>query len=223
MTSQDFEEVFLPKVHGAWNLHQATQTIPLDFFIMLSSAASLLGSAGQANYAAANAAIDALAVQRRSLGLPGVSVQFGPWDFAGMGSKAGMTMGHRIGFCDMELALHVLSDVILPLSDRVVPANLAYVALKWPSFLRAFGENVPNVFSRFSHLKQSTASSALPSKYRDIPKHDLQGHMLDLISDSLLEVVHLEHSDKKSLSSTPFMELGIDLLGFSNLSRCQSK
>ena len=67
-----------PKVAGAWNLHTLTNELPLDFFVLFSSAASIFGSPGQANYAAANAFLDALARYRKARGLPGAINQLGP-------------------------------------------------------------------------------------------------------------------------------------------------
>jgi malonyl CoA-acyl carrier protein transacylase len=79
-----FEKVLRPKLFGAWNLHQLTQDTPLDFFITFSSIASVWGSKGQAHYAAANQFLDVLAHYRRGLGLPGLSVNWGPWAEGGM-------------------------------------------------------------------------------------------------------------------------------------------
>src|SRR5262249_9402991 len=82
-----FEVVMAPKVQGAWNLHEATKSMNLDFFVMFSSLASLLGSAAQASYAAANAFLDALAHRRRLLGLHGLSVNWGSWAAGGMTAR----------------------------------------------------------------------------------------------------------------------------------------
>jgi myxalamid-type polyketide synthase MxaE and MxaD len=79
-----FASVARAKIAGAWNIHTLTREEELDFLLFFSSAASLLGSPGQSNYAAANAFLDALAHYRRSLGLPALSINWGPWSDAGM-------------------------------------------------------------------------------------------------------------------------------------------
>jgi phthiocerol/phenolphthiocerol synthesis type-I polyketide synthase C len=82
-----FRSVMAPKVEGAWNLHRATRDRQLDFFVLFSSAASLLGSPGQGNYASANAFLDALAHHRRAAGLPALSINWGPWAEIGLAAR----------------------------------------------------------------------------------------------------------------------------------------
>jgi NADPH:quinone reductase-like Zn-dependent oxidoreductase len=82
-----FRAVTRPKVNGAWILHQLSANLPLDFFVLFSSIASIFGSHGQCSYCAGNAFLDALAHYRRKKGLPAVSINWGPW--AELGRAAG--------------------------------------------------------------------------------------------------------------------------------------
>jgi acyl transferase domain-containing protein/aryl carrier-like protein len=76
---ESFDKVMAPKVEGSWHLHLHSQEDPLDFFVLFSSAASLLGSPGQGNYSAANAFQDSLAFYRRIAGLPAQTINWGAW------------------------------------------------------------------------------------------------------------------------------------------------
>jgi acyl transferase domain-containing protein len=89
-----FESVYAPKVAGSWHLHQQTQQDALDFFVLFSAGAVLVGSAGQGNYIAANAYQDVLAHERRAAGLPALSINWGPW--AEVGAATGARYEERL-------------------------------------------------------------------------------------------------------------------------------
>ncbi|AYG84644.1 Phenolphthiocerol synthesis polyketide synthase type I Pks15/1 [Streptomyces hundungensis] len=101
LTPERLDAVFLPKVDGAWHLHELTQDRELDLFMMFSSIASVMGAPGQGNYAAANAFLDTLAQLRRAKGLPATSVAFGPWE--GEGMAAGLSEFDRARFAQLGL------------------------------------------------------------------------------------------------------------------------
>lgn len=87
MTAEEFRSVHRAKTFGAWHLHSQLSQEPLEFFILFSSVASLVVSPGQGNYAAGNAFLDGLAHYRRALGLPAMSINWGPWGEVGMATQ----------------------------------------------------------------------------------------------------------------------------------------
>ena len=118
------ERVLAPKLQGAWNLHRASLRLDLDFFVLFSSVAGVLGSAGQGNYAAANSGLDALAALRGAQGLPALSVDWGPWH-AGMGAALNATYRQRLtqeglGILEIEEGLAALEDLLGAQGQRVV-------------------------------------------------------------------------------------------------------
>jgi len=96
ITDELVERDWAPKVYGAWHLHRATTTQPLDWFCSFSSAAALLGSPGQGAYAAANSWLDGFTQWRRAQGLPANAIAWAAWDEIGAGahlaSDGGTTM-----------------------------------------------------------------------------------------------------------------------------------
>jgi acyl transferase domain-containing protein len=143
MIWERFTKVMAGKVQGGWHLHQLTQELPLDFFVCFSSAASLLGSAGQGNYAAANAFLDGLAHHRRSLGLPGLSVNWGAWGEGGMATRLADQFQSRIRSLGMssippEQGLQILDQLLgqSATSVGVFPVNWSVFATQLPAEMK---------------------------------------------------------------------------------------
>jgi acyl transferase domain-containing protein len=110
-----FAGVLAPKVDGAWFLDRMTREDPVEMFVLFSSIAAILGSAGQGNHAAANAFLDALAAARRADGLHGLSIGWGYW--ADVGSAAERGIGARLaeqgaGEIDPDAGIDVLAHLI---------------------------------------------------------------------------------------------------------------
>ncbi|WP_280454478.1 type I polyketide synthase [Nocardia brasiliensis] len=136
LTPDQVETVFGPKVDAAWNLHEATRGLQLSAFVLFSSTAGILGSAGQSNYAAANTFLDALAQHRQRLGLPATSLAWGLWDQeGGIVGKLGVRDRDRIirtGLAAMSPGEGLeLFDAAMRLGAALaVPARIDHSALR---------------------------------------------------------------------------------------------
>ncbi|MFI0193073.1 SDR family NAD(P)-dependent oxidoreductase, partial [Streptomyces sp. NPDC017082] len=135
LTPTQLTTVLRPKINAAWNLHHLTKNNDLTLFALFSSIAGTVGSAGQANYAAANTFLDALAHHRHHLGLPATSLAWGLWDDAGMGAAlegAELARMRRIGVVAMDPAegLGLFDDAVADARPALIPARLDIPALQ---------------------------------------------------------------------------------------------
>ncbi|MFF8729242.1 SDR family NAD(P)-dependent oxidoreductase [Streptomyces sp. NPDC015171] len=118
LTPERLDAVMRPKTDAAWLLHELTRDLGLAAFVLFSSAAGTLGAAGQANYAAGNAFLDALAARRRTEGLPALSLGWGLWDTGeGMAAGLGETELRRLA---RDGILPLPADRALALFDRAL-------------------------------------------------------------------------------------------------------
>jgi myxalamid-type polyketide synthase MxaB len=158
-TADSFATVMAPKVCGGWEIHRLTRRIPLDFFVCFSSMASLTGSPGQSNYAAANAFLDSLATLRRAEGLPAISVQWGPWADVGMAAK--LEFGAGIEKLSVDDALGAFRALLKPL--RGARGEIGVMKVRWEVFTKRWLS--PGNQNYFSALLDQSRGAAIVSKH----------------------------------------------------------
>jgi acyl transferase domain-containing protein/acyl carrier protein len=154
-----FAQVLAPKVHGAWNLHQLTRDLPLDFFVLFSSVASLIGSSGQGNYAAANAFLDMLAHYRQAQGLPALSINWGAWAEVGLAAERSnrgeRLMQQGIASFTPEEGVELLGRLL-----RYAPVQVGAVLLNLRQWLQAYPGAA--ALPLFIQLRQTDTAEDVP-------------------------------------------------------------
>ncbi|MGI5183697.1 SDR family NAD(P)-dependent oxidoreductase [Dactylosporangium sp. CA-152071] len=220
LTPQRLAEVLRPKADAALNLHQLTSTMDLSAFVLFSSAAGVLGGPGQANYAAANVFLDALAARRRAAGLPGQSLAWGLWEqtsgITGRLSTADRDRIARSGFEPLPTGEALaLFDAAGETADPVVLPMRLHVA----TLARSDGGAVPLLRDLVRPgSRRRTAAAAprdgvdgWPARFAAAPAGERDRLLVELIVGCLAGV--LGHSSTAQVgSSRPFLELGLDSL-----------
>ncbi|MDZ8033650.1 SDR family NAD(P)-dependent oxidoreductase [Nostoc sp. DedSLP04] len=205
-----FESVMAPKVQGAWNLHQLTKHQPLDFFVLFSSAAALLGSPGQSNHAAANAFLDALAAYRRANALPGLSINWGV--VAEVGSAVQRQVNERaqqrgIGTIAPQKVLAVLEKLLLN-SSR---ATVGVVPIHWQKFLEQSADSPFFADWRETSVLRSHLTPAFRQQLAAAAPSDRRELLVAHIQRQIAQVLGFPSSAPIGLEQG-FVELGIDSL-----------
>ncbi|MCD0451743.1 SDR family NAD(P)-dependent oxidoreductase [Actinocorallia sp. API 0066] len=217
LTPDRLDRVLRPKIDSALHLHELTEPLDLAAFVLFSSAAGSLGAPGQANYAAANAALDALAVRRRHAGLPAQSLAWGLWaEASGMtGHLAGADLERltRGGFAPLEtkegLALFDLASrrdepVLVPI--RIEPSALR--ASPVPPLLRGLA-GAP--VRRVAGGAAAPGRAGLAERLAALPVPERRKVLLDLVRAESAAV--LGHTAPAAVEEDrPFKELGFDSL-----------
>ncbi|MFE9514192.1 type I polyketide synthase [Streptomyces sp. NPDC006643] len=218
LTSERLSAVLRAKVDSAWHLHDLTRDRPLSLFVVYSSAAATLGSPGQGNYAAANAALDALMLRRGSAGLAGQSLAWGLWQ-----QRSGMSGG--LGEADLSrlarAGVRVLSDEQgLGLFDAAVRLDrpLVVAARLDVAAVRAAGAVSPllrQLAGGPPRRATATAASAdggeLASRLAALPVEEHHATVLELVRTQAATVLGHASADGVDADAT-FRDLGFDSL-----------
>jgi NAD(P)-dependent dehydrogenase (short-subunit alcohol dehydrogenase family)/acyl carrier protein len=214
-----FVEVMSPKVRGAWNLHLLTRDRPLDFFVLFSSAASLLGSPGQGNYAAANAFMDALAHYRRGKGLAALSVSWGPW--ADVGMAASMQDQTERRWSAQGIEAMTTAQGLLTL-NRLLQQDAPHVGVfpfDWAKFMQLFGEGrEPTLLTELRSKARTHVNghgeqiqSDLSQRLAEIPPEQRHDFLVAYIRGQLVNILGLDPNYELE-PHRGFFDLGIDSL-----------
>ncbi|MFE9820436.1 type I polyketide synthase [Streptomyces sp. NPDC005773] len=212
LTAGQLARVLRPKIDAAWNLHELTAGLDLSAFVLFSSVAGVLGNPGQANYAAGNAFLDALAVLRQGLGLPGQSLAWGLWA-DGMASGLHDTDLRRMSRSGVAPLLPGDALTLLDQAGQSDEALLLPVRLDLRTLREA--EQPAPILSGLVRRKARATSAAPARQPRSglaalAPKERLRA-LLDLVRDGVAAV--LGHGSAADVEpDRAFTEIGFDSL-----------
>ncbi|WP_434095683.1 type I polyketide synthase, partial [Streptomyces humidus] len=213
------DAVLRPKADAAWHLHELTRALDLNAFVVFSSVQGLLGGAGQANYAAANTFLDALAHHRRALGLPATSLAWGPWAQGGMADQLGpadLRRFTRAGIrpLDPEQGLRFLDEALARPEPVLVPLALDTAALRAagaaaPPLLRGLVRPPATTQPAAGEAAQDSGSFA--ARLAGLDPEARRKELLSVVRAGTAAV--LNHEDARAVDvRRSFKELGADSL-----------
>ncbi len=207
---ESFRTTLSPKALGAWHLHRLTKNDELEFFILYSSASSVLGSPGQANYSTANALLDGLVAERRAQGLPATSINWGPWAEGGMAtSHAARANLSAQGLIPLEptAALNALGEVVAhgTAQATVIKAN-------WQRAAKGgLGSSRPFILDHVlpSAVATTHGDSELLRQLHDVPEGQRSSFLTEYLR---YEVQNFLRLAQPPAATSRFLELGTDSL-----------
>jgi len=215
-----FEQVMLPKITGAWQLHCETRRYALDHFVLFSAGAAILGNPGQTNYTAANAFLDALSHLRHAEGYPGLSISWGPWSDGGM--AADPTRMRRLQQSGWNLISPEIGKDLLSSLIHSPEAHVAVMPIVWSEFRKSFErEQVPNLLAGILQ-KQDPQETPVSLGEQDVFKaittatgSKRQDLLQEFVITQAEHIFGLKSGSNQRLKinlKQPFQELGLDSL-----------
>ncbi|OON71207.1 hypothetical protein B1H18_34615 [Streptomyces tsukubensis] len=225
LTTESLARTLRPKARAARNLHELTRNMDLSAFVLFSSISGSLGSAGQANYAAANAYLDALAEHRKALDLPATSIAWGAWDGGGLatGTEAAADQLRHTGVLAMapDLAVRALQQALDLRETCLVVANV-----DWDRFAQsaAAAGRPSSSIAELTEVRQDdwsdparanagpAGSTGVRARLAELPESEQHEMLLDLVRGHAAAV--LGHDTQQAVhADRVFRDLGFDSLG----------
>ncbi|HQU11754.1 MAG TPA: SDR family NAD(P)-dependent oxidoreductase [Acidiphilium sp.] len=214
LDARRFANVLAPKLDGARHLHELTRTMPIDLFVLFSSATTLLGNPGQANYVAANGAIEALALQRQREGLAACAVAWGPIGDVGVltgNALARDALEMRLGAAPLTAAAALAQLDLILASGRT---GLAVMDIDGPALQRALPASQSRFFDelrrRFGNGDGPAAGEDLRARLRALPRAEAR---LELLTNLAAEIAAILRLPPERIAPTQsVLELGMDSL-----------
>ncbi len=218
LTPAQLEHALAAKVDGALHLHELTEELDLDAFVLFSSMAGVFGGPGQGNYAAANAFLDALAVERRARGLPASSIAWGLWKGVGLGSGLGeldmarMAGTASLGVLSAEQGLALFDEAFACGAALVLPAHLDRGVLR----SEARAQTLPAVLRGLVRMPAVASAGSEPGgsltrRLVGMPVLEQAAALNDLVKSEVAAVLGYSPSQTVEPTSS-FKSLGFDSL-----------
>lgn len=210
-----FKKVLLPKTVGAWNIHNLTKDIALDWFVMFSSMSSLLGFAGQTNYVCANSFLDSLAYYRRANNLPALAINWGTWAHVGGATTAAVTENMKllgVNLLPPDLGLQALEYLV-----QAQATQAAVFQINWSKYLQQFpSQSYPVLLSKqakgspTSDQQKELKAEQLKTLVQTATPSEAQKLVIAYVEAKIIRVLGLDANTLEINAS--LSELGIDSL-----------
>jgi NAD(P)-dependent dehydrogenase (short-subunit alcohol dehydrogenase family)/acyl carrier protein len=214
LTRDRMQSVLGPKAQGAWLLHQATQKLNLDCFVMFSSVSSVFGNPAQGNYAAANAFLDSLAHHRRALGLPALTINWGA-----LGGEGYVARNERVAeFLARQGTGELSPREVVDLMESSLAANSTQVMAiridwaKWRQVFRSMQERplLERIFATIEGQETPGVVSDYRQRIESATPEEIEGIVGQAVRDAVASVLRVKPETLRD--DQPLTDLGLDSL-----------
>lgn len=232
LDGERIRRVLEPKIEGARHLDALTANCPLDFFVLYSSATTLFGNPGQANYVAANHWLEALAANRRARGLPASCLRWGAIDDVGFLARNTRTrdaLQERLGGSALRSddALAVLERLLVDHDDSLAGPSLGVLELDWSALARFLPTAQAPRFDEIAREadedeRQEDGGEGLADLFASLTPEQLHAAVTDLLRSELSSILLIEE-DKIDAQRSVY-DMGFDsLMGVELMTAIESR